>query len=105
MGTFEIVIYLIAIVVIIGVIIFIYNYLSNQFTSIFNWGKNLFGLNPPKPCGGDCYNDQICDLQLNKCRQNCKTGETYDTTADICCNITTHEIIGKVCVPKCPSGQ
>lgn len=106
MGIIEIIFTLFSIVAIIVVIIVVYNYFSNMFTSAFKWMGNIFGgINSVKPCGGDCYNDQICDEQINKCRKKCNTGETYNTGADLCCNITTHEIINKVCVPKCPPGQ
>lgn len=106
MGIIEIIFTLFSIVAIIVVIIVVYNYFSNMFTSAFKWMGNIFGgINSVKPCGGDCYNDQICDEQINKCRKKCNTGETYNTGADLCCNITTHEIINKVCVPKCPQGN
>lgn len=75
------------------------------FYGMLNFFTDLF--NPaPKPCGGDCYNNTICDLVLKKCRKNCKEGESfYDIGNEgICCNNTTHEIVNDVCTPKCAEG-
>lgn len=90
-----------------AVIILIIYYISNNFAVNTDWIKKFLNIETIKPCGGDCYNEQICDLKLNKCRKNCKDGESfYDIgTEGICCNNTTHEIIENICREKCPTGK
>lgn len=83
------------------VVVFMQPYL----TPVIKWIKNFLGItDPPIPCGGSCYNEQICDTVLNRCRKNCEPGESYYIIGDggICCNPITHEVIDNVCTPKCP---
>ena len=77
-------------------------------TPVIKWIKNFLGItDPPIACGGSCYNDQICDTVLNRCRKNCEPGESYYKIGDggICCNPVTDEVIDNVCTPKCPPGK
>jgi hypothetical protein len=90
----------ILVMVVVAIIIF---YIYKGVMFVWPWIKNFLGIkDPPKPCGG-CYNDQICDDKLNKCRKNCKVGESYyDNGGDgICCDNTTNEVVDNVCIPKC----
>ena len=103
MNTIDIIMFFISLIGIGVVIYFIYS----TWSSSINWLTNILNIAPPKPCNGGCYNEQICDLNLNKCRKNCKEGESYyDIGSEgICCDNTTHEIVENVCTPKCPTGQ
>lgn len=98
---------LFVILAVIGGAIWGISLLPKFFSGAVDYFKNLFGISSPEPCGGGCYNDQICDLKLNKCRKGCKDNESfYDIGTDgICCDNNTNELIGNVCTPKCPTGK